>query len=97
MGIQIICTFNTPTNNIDKALLGKGRLIAAYEFKELETTKSEILLESLGMKNYIADGNMTLADIYNVKEMANEFSSNNKIQIGFKRETSPLVYKCKEY
>ena len=32
---QIIATFNTDRENIDKALLRKGRLIAEYEFNEL--------------------------------------------------------------
>ena len=38
--IKVICTFNTPLKNIDEALLRKGRLIARYEFKELNIEKS---------------------------------------------------------
>lgn len=84
IGIQVICTFNTHTNNIDKALLRKGRLIASYEFKELQSNKSKILLESLGTKNYITDGNMTLEDIYNVKEKGVKISASKPCPIGFK-------------
>lgn len=84
IGVQVICTFNTHMNNIDKALLRKGRLIASYEFKELLVNKSKILLESLGAKNYIADGNMTLADIYNVKEKGVKINASKPCQIGFK-------------
>ena len=86
IGVQVICTFNTHTNNIDKALLRKGRLIASYEFKELQSNKSKVLLEKLGNKNYITNGNMTLADIYNVKEKLNEYCVKHKKQIGFKQD-----------
>lgn len=65
IGIQVICTFNTHLNNIDKALLRKGRLIAAYEFKSLGIKKAEVLLNSLeGLERKI-NNSMTLADIYN--------------------------------
>ena len=40
---QIIATFNTDILNIDSALLRKGRLIAKYEFKELEPEITEKL------------------------------------------------------
>ena len=86
IGVQVICTFNTHTNNIDKALLRKGRLIASYEFKALQSNKSKVLLEKLGNKNYITNGNMTLADIYNVKEKLNEYCVKHKKQIGFKQD-----------
>ena len=33
--IQIICSFNTSLDNVDKALLRKGRLIAKYDFQPL--------------------------------------------------------------
>ena len=73
IGVQVICTFNTHMNNIDKALLRKGRLIASYEFKELQANKSQTLLESLGTKNYITNGKMTLSDIYNVNDKGDEY------------------------
>jgi len=91
IGVQVICTFNTNANNIDKALLRKGRLIASYEFKELDAKKSKILLESLGMKNYITSRNMALADIYNMNDKGDEYSKSDKMKIGFKREISELV------
>lgn len=84
LGIQIVCTFNTRTNNIDKALMRKGRLIASYEFKELQAMKSQILLDKLGTINYIVDRNMTLADIYNIEEQKKIFNVSYQCQIGFK-------------
>lgn len=83
LGIQVICTFNTHTKNIDKALLRKGRLIASYEFKELEVHKTQALIENLGTKGYIADAKMTLADIFNIKGKFVEHIELKKKLIGF--------------
>ena len=66
LGIQFICTFNTPVTNIDKALLRKGRLIALYEFGPLSPEKSQVLLNNLGAQDFMVTQPMTLADIYNV-------------------------------
>ncbi len=82
LGIQVICTFNTNVKNIDKALLRKGRLITSYEFKELQANKSKILLKRLGVNNYIADNNMTLAEIYNSYEKPTQIDNIAK-HIGF--------------
>lgn len=64
--IQIICTFNSPLANIDEALLRKGRLIAQYEFKELEIHKAQKLSNSLGNTDII-NKPMTLSEVYNLK------------------------------
>ena len=45
----------------------KGRLIAKYEFKELEVEKAQTLSQKLGFKNRI-DFPMTLTAIYNQEE-----------------------------
>lgn len=47
VGIQIIVTFNTDVNNIDKALLRKGRLSIIYEFKLLALDRRNALLNKL--------------------------------------------------
>jgi SpoVK/Ycf46/Vps4 family AAA+-type ATPase len=81
LNIQIICTFNTHINNIDKALLRKGRLIAKYEFKELDTEKANQLSKKLRI-NYTYTKPVTLTEVYNQSE--NEFSTETKIKkIGF--------------
>jgi len=36
LNIQVICSFNTDISKVDGAIMRKGRLIAKYEFKELE-------------------------------------------------------------
>ena len=45
----------------------KGRLIAKYEFKELEVEKAQSLSQKLGFKSRI-DFPMTLTAIYNQEE-----------------------------
>ncbi len=82
LGIQVICTFNSPLINIDKALLRKGRLKALYEFKPLSVLKSLALLKKLGVEDKTAYEPMTLADIYNIKEQHFEFEKSRK-KIGF--------------
>jgi hypothetical protein len=67
-GIQIIATFNTHLDNLDKALLRSERLIARKEFRPLNKEKALILANKLKIdKNKIKD-DMTLADIYAIKK-----------------------------
>ena len=70
LGIKLICTFNTDLNNVDKALIRKGRLSLKYEFKELSANKIEKLVGHPVAKD------MTLADLYNDEE--NDFSKKNQ-------------------
>ena len=67
LNIQIICSFNVDINKVDNALLRKGRLIAKYEFKELETDKAQALSTKLGFDTEITKP-MTLTEIYNQDE-----------------------------
>ncbi len=83
LSIQIICTFNTNIDKVDKALLRKGRLIALYEFKPLMIEKSKRLLEKLGQANYDVHSPMTLADIYNIQEMSFENTLKTRQKVGF--------------
>jgi hypothetical protein len=82
LNIQIICSFNTDISKVDSALMRKGRLIAKYEFKELEVEKAQKLSRKLGF-NSILSVPMTLTDIYNQEEK--EFQQVKKLNvIGFK-------------
>ncbi len=83
LGIQVIATFNTDLQNIDKALLRKGRLTALYEFKPLSIEKSKMLLQESGIKDYFVTQPMTLADIYNTKNEDYQFKRSTHPQIGF--------------
>jgi len=78
--INIICTFNTNLKKIDDALLRKGRLIARYEFKELEITKAQALADKLN-KKILVEKPMTLTDIYNAESM--KFENKKAYKIGF--------------
>lgn len=80
LNIQIVCSFNTDISKVDPALMRKGRLIAKYEFKELEVSKAQELSNKLGFKTKI-DRSMTLTDIYNQSEK--EYPSENRKSIGF--------------
>lgn len=82
LNIQIICSFNTDISKIDSALMRKGRLIAKYEFKELEIEKAQKLSDKLGFKTSI-ESPMTLTAIYNQEEK--DFQQNRiREAIGFK-------------
>lgn len=67
LNIQIICSFNTDISQVDKALMRKGRLIAKYEFKELEVQKAMSLSKKLGFDSTF-NSPMTLTAIYNQEE-----------------------------
>jgi energy-coupling factor transporter ATP-binding protein EcfA2 len=67
LNIQIICSFNTDLDKIDKALMRKGRLIASYEFKELAVAKANALSKKLGY-NTLFTSPKTLTDVYNQDE-----------------------------
>ena len=80
--INIICSFNSSLKKIDDALLRKGRLIARYEFKELEIPKAQALADKLE-KNIIVEKPMTLTDIYNAESMKFENKKANKIGFAY--------------
>lgn len=81
MKLKIICTFNASIEDIDKALMRKGRLKVKYNFDKLKKDKVAKLLDKLGVKDVKAEP-MTLADIYNYKEQV-DFSTKEKRSVGF--------------
>ena len=82
LNIQIICSFNTDISKVDNALMRKGRLIAKYEFKELEVEKAQALSNKLGF-NFNINSPLTLSDIYNQEEKDFQQTKSNH-QIGFR-------------
>jgi hypothetical protein len=82
LDIQIIATFNTSRDTIDKALLRKGRLIAEHKFQALSVEDSNKLLKHLG-KDHVTNKPMTLTEIYNFDEV--EYKSKQPESIGFRR------------
>jgi ATPase family protein associated with various cellular activities (AAA) len=83
LNIQVLITMNNELSTIDEALLRKGRLIARYDFKELDKHKAQRVSDGLGYKSKI-EKNMTLAEIYNQNDM--NFNSGKAIikEIGFR-------------
>ena len=79
LNIKFICTFNTNIQNIDKALLRKGRLKLKYEFKELTKDRVANLFKKLNINSPAKE--MSLCDVYNYTE--NNGNSENKKKIGF--------------
>jgi len=86
LNIQIICSFNTDISQVDSALMRKGRMIAKYEFKELETHKAQSLSNKLLFTTIISRP-MTLTEIYNQEEI-NFVEKKERVAIGFRRETA---------
>jgi len=78
LSIQILATFNTTRDRIDKALLRKGRLIAEWKFDALDVDHSNRLLKKLG-KDFTTNVPMTLTDIYNLEEELNVVQKETKI------------------
>lgn len=85
LNVQIVCTFNSNINVVDKALLRKGRLIASYEFKKLSVAKAQALSDKLGHKNIITEP-MSVTEIHNQKDRS--FTLQERQLIGFKRAQS---------
>ncbi len=82
LNIQIICSFNTDISRLDKALLRKGRLIAKYEFNELDVTKAQVLSDKLGFNTKI-EKPMILTDIYNQNQNSYAGEINTRKPVGF--------------
>lgn len=61
--IHVVATFNTAKENIDKALLRSGRLIAEHKFEALPVEDTNRLIAHLG-KEGTSDKPLTLSDIY---------------------------------
>ena len=82
VNIKFICTFNAKVDNIDPALLRKGRCFAKYEFKELceeKVAKLDAKYE-LSLKEIKP---MTLAEIYNSERTDYSEETKKTHKIGF--------------
>lgn len=72
---KFICTFNTNIENVDKALLRKGRMKLKYEFKKLAKEKAQQICEDV-------TADITIADLFYMNK-ENDFSKKNRKKIGF--------------
>ena len=81
--MQIICTFNTHIQNVDKALTREGRLIAEYYFDKLTEDKVKKLSEEYNI-NIENIKEMPLSEIFN-QNSGNFRKEEKHKQIGFNR------------
>lgn len=65
INLSIVATFNTEKDNIDSALLRKGRLRMSHEFKKLSKENCKKIASSRGIDPDQITEDMTLAEIYN--------------------------------
>jgi hypothetical protein len=84
LSINVICTFNSGLKKIDNAILRKGRLLARYEFKELEIDKARSLARRIGKYDTITKP-MTVSEIYNLDEKG--FGNISPRSVGFQDNT----------
>lgn len=89
LNIQIICTFNTKLQNIDQALMRKGRLLARYEFDKLGIEKADSLIKKIHGETAETKEALAISEIYNYG--AEDFKMvSGKEKIGFNRPESSL-------
>lgn len=77
MHLKFICTFNADIQNIDKALLRKGRLKIKYEFKDLSKDKVQDLFTKLNIDKPAKS--MPLCEIYNIDDNGTEQKEIRKV------------------
>ena len=83
--LNVIVTYNCDRQDIDEALLRRGRLKAEYSFQGLKQDEAKKLIKKLDL-DIKAEDNMTLADIYYAKsdeELIGNIKTLEKPKIGF--------------
>lgn len=81
LNLKFICTFNAKLDDIDEALLRKGRLKIKYKFGKLETDKVAKLFNKLELVPTKLEP-MTLADVYNFTNKV-DYDKKERKQLGF--------------
>lgn len=81
LNLLIICTFNTDMENLDKALLRKGRLLVRYHFDKLSKEKTDTMC--LKLYGRTAGKALSLADIYGLDYELIAPEEPKKIKMGF--------------
>lgn len=80
LNVLVIATFNIDREQIDSALVRKGRLLVEHHFEPLSAEMANGLLESIGSDRRVS-GPVSLAEIYNPDE--NFHSAEEKRKVGF--------------
>lgn len=83
LNCKIICTFNTSANNLDDALIRKGRLLLEHQFRMLTAAEANKLYKQLNNStDEPFDKEVTLSEVYNIEEVTSTFKK-EKRKIGF--------------
>jgi ATP-dependent 26S proteasome regulatory subunit len=84
LNCKIICTFNTAAENIDPALLRKGRLLYEHEFRPLTPDEANKLHKEIhgSDKETPFDKDVTLSEVYNIEDVKSAFKKERR-RIGF--------------
>lgn len=80
LSVFVIATFNTTRDQIDPALLRKGRLVLEHEFEKLPTENCNKIFNKLKLDKKTTEP-MTLAEIYNNED--NYSKKEEKRRVGF--------------
>jgi DNA replication protein DnaC len=80
LNIAVIATFNIDKENIDSALVRKGRLMMEHHFGALSEEDANRIFASMESERR-ASGPMTLAEIYNMED--NHHEKKEKRKVGF--------------
>jgi len=80
LNVFIIATFNTSKDEIDPALLRKGRLVIDHEFKTLPPENCNKIFEKIGSDRR-TDKDLSLSEIYNSQD--NFYEKEEAKKIGF--------------
>jgi DNA replication protein DnaC len=80
LNIMVIATFNTDRENIDSALVRKGRLLVEHHFEALSPEECNKIFKSMKSKKR-TEVPMTLAEIYNEED--NFHTEEEKRRVGF--------------
>ena len=78
LNVAVIATFNVSREEIDSALVRKGRLMVEHHFKALSVDDSNKILESVGSDRR-TEKPMTLAEIYNSDDNFHEEKEISKV------------------
>lgn len=78
LNIAVIATFNIDKENIDSALVRRGRLMVEHHFSALAEENANRVLESMGSDRRASEP-MTLAEIYNADDNFHEEKERRKV------------------
>ena len=73
--LQVICTFNVKINELDKALLRPGRLVARKEFKAMSMIDANRLAQQLGVKHHFTR-EANLAEVFALQKNKSTLTHN---------------------